>query len=552
MSKQSGAERKHRHGSGLWQGAAVVVAAATLMAGSQVADAGRPAASTPQVPTPAGVETSTSTHAASSSAVIPYAAPGTTTSTASSSPSSPSSPSSSAAAAASGLAAGGIPSVAKAAYDSAVATAPAECGIEWSLVAAIGRVESNHGRFAGAVLRTDGRSAPRIIGIPLDGTGTALIRDTDGGRLDGDTVFDRAVGPMQFIPSTWARYASDGDGDGSSDPFDIQDAARATARYLCAASGDLTTVNGQRRAVLAYNHSDSYVATVLTLAARYAGTPAPTVPTDVAPSPSEPPANPGPPPAVPPAAVPSSSAPPSTTSMTTSPPVTTSPPSTTPPTVTAPPSTTPPTVTAPPSTTPPTVTAPPSTTPPSTTPPTVTTPPTTTPPTVTTPPTTTPPTTTPPATTTPSTTTPSTTTPSTTTPTTTPPTVTTPPSTTPPAGTTPPSSTSPTVTTPPATTSGCPTPAVASLGTVDIRDGSADPSMATAVGARVVDAGGTVGVVSTTQDTTSGVLYPEGQNGVATALADALGLTDAAQVGDVDRVTVVVGAADAARLSCTD
>jgi hypothetical protein len=71
-----------------------------------------------------------------------------------------------------------------------------------------------------------------------------------------------------------------------------------------------------------------------------------------------------------------------------------------------------------------------------------------------------------------------------------------------------------------------------------------------AVGDRVVDAGGTVGAVTATQDTTSGVLYPEGQSEVAAALADALGLTGTAQVGDVDRVTVVVGSADADRLAC--
>ncbi len=76
--------------------------------------------------------------------------------------------------------------------------------------------------------------------------------------------------------------------------------------------------------------------------------------------------------------------------------------------------------------------------------------------------------------------------------------------------------------------------------------------MSTAVGARVAEAGGTVGAVSATQDTTSGVLYPEGQAEVATALADALGLTGTAQVGDVERVTVVIGAGDAARLACAD
>ena len=199
----------------------------------------------------------------------------------------------------SALAAGGIPSAALEAYTHAAAASPAACHLAWPLVAAIGRVESNHGRFAGAVLHADGRSTPPIIGIALDGDGTALIRDTDGGRLDGDPVHDRAVGPTQFIPSTWRIYASDGDGDGRSDPFDIHDAAAATAKYLCAAGGDLSSVGGQMRAVLAYNHSASYVATVLTLAASYAGTPLPPLPTPSAEPPSTvPPANPAPPPAI--------------------------------------------------------------------------------------------------------------------------------------------------------------------------------------------------------------------------------------------------------------
>jgi hypothetical protein len=115
--------------------------------------------------------------------------------------------------------------------------------------------------------------------------------------------------------------------------------------------------------------------------------------------------------------------------------------------------------------------------------------------------------------------------------------------------TTPSTTTSPT-TTPPVTTPGCTTPAVAALGTVDIRDGSADPVARAAVGARVVEAGGTVGVVTATQDATSAVLYPDGPSAAATALADALGVTGGAEVGDVDRITVVIGAGDAARLVC--
>ena len=102
----------------------------------------------------------------------------------------------------------------------------------------------------------------------------------------------------------------------------------------------------------------------------------------------------------------------------------------------------------------------------------------------------------------------------------------------------------------PVTTPGCTTPAVAGLGTVDIHDGSTDPAVPAAVRTRIAQAGGAVGVVTATQDATSAVLHPDGQDAVATALADALGLTGAAQVGDVDRITVVIGTGDAARLDC--
>ncbi len=172
----------------------------------------------------------------------------------------------------SGLAANGIPNVALNAYRVAaarLATVQPGCGIDWALLAGIGREESDHGQFAGATLNADGTSTPRIIGIPLNGHGTALIPDTDHGRLDGDTVYDRAVGPMQFIPSTWAAYGSDANGDGIADVFNINDAALTSARYLCAAGGNLRTHAGQVAAVLAYNHSDQYLAQVLALAAAY-------------------------------------------------------------------------------------------------------------------------------------------------------------------------------------------------------------------------------------------------------------------------------------------
>jgi hypothetical protein len=173
-----------------------------------------------------------------------------------------------------GLAANGIPNVALNAYRVAATrmnTTKPGCGIDWSLLAAIGRVESNHGRFAGATLNPDGTSSPEIRGPALDGGQFAYIGDSDGGRFDHDTRYDRAVGAMQFIPTTWRAYAVDGDGNGTTDPFDIDDAALGAANYLCTAGGDLRTDPGQRRAVLAYNHSDSYVAQVLALARAYAG-----------------------------------------------------------------------------------------------------------------------------------------------------------------------------------------------------------------------------------------------------------------------------------------
>jgi membrane-bound lytic murein transglycosylase B len=172
-----------------------------------------------------------------------------------------------------GLAANGIPNVALNAYRLAaarMASVNPGCGIDWSLLAGIGRIESNHGQYGGATLSPNGDSTPRIVGEALDGTKWDFIADTDHGRLDGDPVFDHAVGPMQFIPSTWAAYGADATGDGIADPFNINDAALGSAHYLCAAGGDLRTADGQIRAVLAYNHSDEYLAMVLAMAAWYA------------------------------------------------------------------------------------------------------------------------------------------------------------------------------------------------------------------------------------------------------------------------------------------
>jgi membrane-bound lytic murein transglycosylase B len=208
----------------------------------------------------------------------------------------------------SSLASSGIPTTALAAYKNAAtreASRTPACGLAWPLLAGIGRVESNHGRFAGAVLHSDGVSTPRIVGIPLNGSGTALIRDTDGGRLDGDTRYDRAVGPMQFIPSTWAGWGVDANGDGAKDPFNVFDAAAAAADYLCAAGHNLKTAAGQVQAILSYNYSYDYVTLVMSLEKVYAsqvGVTVPVLPTSPDPrhgrphqKPPLPPVDPGPP-----------------------------------------------------------------------------------------------------------------------------------------------------------------------------------------------------------------------------------------------------------------
>jgi membrane-bound lytic murein transglycosylase B len=145
-----------------------------------------------------------------------------------------------------------------------------ECRVPWSLLAGIGRTESRHGTFGGARVAATGEISEPILGIPLDGTRSALIADTDGGTLDGDLAFDRAVGPMQFIPSTWTRVARDATADGVADPHNLYDAALTAADYLCRAADGLDQEPGARRALLSYNRSVEYGTTVLDRARGYA------------------------------------------------------------------------------------------------------------------------------------------------------------------------------------------------------------------------------------------------------------------------------------------
>ncbi|MDR6866548.1 membrane-bound lytic murein transglycosylase B [Microbacterium resistens] len=166
----------------------------------------------------------------------------------------------------------GIPDRALLAYawaDLVVSSEEPSCGIGWNTLAGIGAVESDHGRHGGQGLDENGYPSAPIRGGALNGDGVMAIPDTDGGVWDGDTVWDRAVGPMQFIPETWYRWGADASGDGIADPDQIDDAALAAARYLCA-SGPMQDPAGWRHAILSYNDLDQYVSDVARLANRYA------------------------------------------------------------------------------------------------------------------------------------------------------------------------------------------------------------------------------------------------------------------------------------------
>ncbi|WP_203914994.1 lytic murein transglycosylase [Rhizocola hellebori] len=151
----------------------------------------------------------------------------------------------------------GIPQVALEAYGYAewvLQQTRGTCKLQWTTLAAIGKVTSEHGKQNGSALDTFGRERPAFIGPALNGTGgTVKVADTDGGALDSDQNWDHTIGPMQFIPAMWRLAGVDGDGDELADPQDIDDAALAAAYFLCSGGKDLSVVANWKAAVSAYH-----------------------------------------------------------------------------------------------------------------------------------------------------------------------------------------------------------------------------------------------------------------------------------------------------------
>ncbi|MCW2573276.1 MAG: Membrane-bound lytic murein transglycosylase B-like protein, partial [Frankiales bacterium] len=166
-----------------------------------------------------------------------------------------------------------VPTAALAAYQAAALRTNAlvpGCHLSWQLLAGIGEIESHHASTGGSGSPTwNGIAQPAILGPTLDGSIGQAIRDSDHGHLDGNRIWDRAVGPMQFLPATWASFGVDADHDGSVNPQDIRDAAAAAGDYLCKGNVDLNDPSQLAQAVYSYNAADWYVSDVLTLAATY-------------------------------------------------------------------------------------------------------------------------------------------------------------------------------------------------------------------------------------------------------------------------------------------
>lgn len=115
------------------------------------------------------------------------------------------------------------------------ASSTSDCQVPWTILSGVAAFASDHGRVGGAsAIGNDGQAVPAIVGPELNGSpGLDRVEDTDGGELDGNAAFDHAVGPFQFLPTTWDKWARDGNGDGVADAQNAWDAATAAAALLC-------------------------------------------------------------------------------------------------------------------------------------------------------------------------------------------------------------------------------------------------------------------------------------------------------------------------------
>lgn len=141
------------------------------------------------------------------------------------------------------------------AYRAAAGRCP---GLDENLIAAVGGVETDHGSFAGARIDPQtGVVAPSIFGPPLNGTNNTAAMPIGpwSGWWGLSGPWQRAVGPMQFLPSTFDAYAADADGDGLTNPHDIDDAVATSAAYICANAGE--RVDGPEEVARIYNPGDA-------------------------------------------------------------------------------------------------------------------------------------------------------------------------------------------------------------------------------------------------------------------------------------------------------
>ncbi len=167
-----------------------------------------------------------------------------------------------------------IPQRAMAAYAGAaskIAETQSECNLGWNTLAGIGSVETSHASIDDSGLDAQGVAEPEIIGPALDGSEEVMeVPDTDQGKYDDDDEWDRAVGPMQFLPETWETYAVDGNQDGKTDPQQIDDAVLTAGIYLCETADDFNDDEEWLQAVTTYNQSTDYARDVARIATSYA------------------------------------------------------------------------------------------------------------------------------------------------------------------------------------------------------------------------------------------------------------------------------------------